>query len=134
MRLAFIFHKEFFQKYKINFGLMVNKTVLGRDSLSHHCINPMKSSSTRAVGHPYVDSRGVTTNLTRTNKGRTDGGKSCVHYRMSANSLVNNFPQHFYLTGIGQRFGNILKCKDDHIQKITESPFQMTLLFGRLAM
>ena len=32
----------------------MNKTVLERDSLSHHCMNPTKSSSARAVGHPNV--------------------------------------------------------------------------------
>ena len=35
---------------------MVNKSVLGWDNVSHHCINPMKSSSATAVAHPNVGS------------------------------------------------------------------------------
>ena len=36
LRLNHIFHRE---KYKINFELIVNKIMLGWDSLSHHCRN-----------------------------------------------------------------------------------------------
>ena len=36
LRLGLILHRVIFQKYKITFGLMVSKTVLGWDSLSHH--------------------------------------------------------------------------------------------------
>ena len=37
--LDLIFYRDFFEKHKVSFGLMVNKIVFGWDSLSHHCTN-----------------------------------------------------------------------------------------------
>ena len=39
LRLDNSYYREFFQKYKMDFGVMVNLTVLGWDRLSHHCRN-----------------------------------------------------------------------------------------------
>ena len=66
LRLDLSYYWEFFQKYKICFGLMVNETVLEWDSLSHHCrnlyigtvsclIGGFRCASHQATVQPFTD-------------------------------------------------------------------------------
>ena len=54
MHLGDIFHRKLFQKYKMNFGVLLNKTISEWQAQNFHCYKQMNSGEARPVADQIV--------------------------------------------------------------------------------